>query len=54
MKETKTSNVVVAESKQLGAVASLLRGADISTWELILRQGSGNAALCLRVLSNAV
>lgn len=29
-------------------------GADISTWDFVLSQGSGNAALCLWMLANAV
>lgn len=29
-------------------------GADISTWDFVLSQGSGNAALCIWMLANAV
>ena len=29
-------------------------GADISTWNFVLSQGSGNAALCIWMLVNAV
>ena len=29
-------------------------GADISTWDFVLSQGSGNAALCIWMLVNAV
>lgn len=29
-------------------------GAEISTWDFVLSQGSGNAALCIWMISNAV
>lgn len=29
-------------------------GAEISTWDFVLSQGSGNAALCIWMLANAV
>ena len=29
-------------------------GAEISTWDFVLSQGSGNAALCLWMLTNAI
>lgn len=29
-------------------------GAEISTWDFVLSQGSGNAALCLWMAANAV
>ena len=29
-------------------------GADISTWDFVLSQGSGNAALCIWMIVNAV
>ena len=29
-------------------------GAEISTWDFVLSQGSGNAALCLWMLANAI
>ncbi len=29
-------------------------GAEVSTWDFVLSQGSGNAALCLWMLANAV
>lgn len=29
-------------------------GADVSTWDFVLSQGSGDASLCIRMLANAV